>query len=283
MIDLSGVIYASDLFVLKGEYENDDSMSDYPHEELIITEEVSSGDGTDGDAHVQHEPSSEAGAVTATDKEATKGKGDSVASNISVTSSTLLAGNNGVELLSASENLQVAPEVHPPHEDSGVFIPGLGGALSGDSKTEAIKEGTKTNDLGPTDATEQSGSVDGQQPEHLPEPPASPVSNTVASSNSTTANAESSTAAAGGTTSVASTATAAAVAAKSPSANRLSIFYAAGTRRLIIDAEVVDKLTILRSEGRIDVAVTVESVAEGGFKGIWVRTISFYLANEQPS
>lgn len=42
-----------------------------------------------------------------------------------------------------------------------------------------------------------------------------------------------------------------------PSANRLSISYASGQRRLVVDAEVVDELKIFRKEGRIEITVSI--------------------------
>jgi 20S proteasome subunit alpha 6 len=54
-----------------------------------------------------------------------------------------------------------------------------------------------------------------------------------------------------------------------PSANRLSISYAAGSRRLVIDAEMVDTLKVFRAEGRIEVAITIDREGDG-FRGIQV-------------
>jgi 20S proteasome subunit alpha 6 len=56
---------------------------------------------------------------------------------------------------------------------------------------------------------------------------------------------------------------------KTPSANRLSISYA-GNRRLVVDAEVIEKLTVFRAEGRIEVIMHVRQGEEPGFKGIYV-------------
>jgi hypothetical protein len=60
---------------------------------------------------------------------------------------------------------------------------------------------------------------------------------------------------------------------KAPSANRLSISYA-GNRRLVVDAEVIEKLTVFRAEGRIEVIVQVRQGEESGFKGIYVSSIN---------
>lgn len=57
-----------------------------------------------------------------------------------------------------------------------------------------------------------------------------------------------------------------------PSANRLSISYAAGTRRMVIDAGVVEKLKVFRSDARIEVHMTI-SEDNGHLKGILVRNL----------
>lgn len=58
--------------------------------------------------------------------------------------------------------------------------------------------------------------------------------------------------------------------ARVPSANRLSISYAAATRRLVIDAEVVEKLKVFRHEARIEVHMNIEKDKSGRFRGILV-------------
>ncbi|KAH9921476.1 uncharacterized protein BXZ73DRAFT_91760 [Epithele typhae] len=55
---------------------------------------------------------------------------------------------------------------------------------------------------------------------------------------------------------------------KVPSANRLSVSYAGATRRLVIDAEAVPNLKVFRTEGRIEVTVSLAVDERGGFKGI---------------
>ncbi|THH33800.1 hypothetical protein EUX98_g460 [Antrodiella citrinella] len=55
-----------------------------------------------------------------------------------------------------------------------------------------------------------------------------------------------------------------------PSANRLSISYAAGTRRMVIDAEIVDKLRVNRGEARIEVFLTIDKEGDN-LKGITVE------------
>jgi len=64
---------------------------------------------------------------------------------------------------------------------------------------------------------------------------------------------------------------------RSPSANRLSISYAAGTKRLVINAEIVGKLKIHRSEGRVEILLRVEKDDVNELNGIIVLS-SFHNA-----
>lgn len=57
---------------------------------------------------------------------------------------------------------------------------------------------------------------------------------------------------------------------KAPSANRLSISYAAGAKRMVIDAEIVDSIRVFRAEGRIEVHMNICKL-DTRFKGILVR------------
>lgn len=101
--------------------------------------------------------------------------------------------------------------------------------------------------------------------EHLPEPPASPTSNTLLSTSSCSTYGESShqpviTSPKKG---------------KTPSANRLSISYAAGSRRLLVDAEVVEYLRVYRAEGRIEVHMSLDKEGES-LKGVLVCMVPTY-------
>jgi 20S proteasome subunit alpha 6 len=60
-----------------------------------------------------------------------------------------------------------------------------------------------------------------------------------------------------------------------PSANRVSISYAGGSRRLVIDAEVVETLKLSRQVGRIEIHVNVDKIGEEDLKGILVRLFPF--------
>ncbi|KAH8106064.1 hypothetical protein BXZ70DRAFT_918046 [Cristinia sonorae] len=60
---------------------------------------------------------------------------------------------------------------------------------------------------------------------------------------------------------------------RTPSANRLSISYASGTRRMVIDAEIVEKLRVNRGEARIEVFLNVNKDGEY-LKGITVEEFS---------
>lgn len=97
--------------------------------------------------------------------------------------------------------------------------------------------------------------------EHLPEPPASiNGTETVHSSSST-----------GSAPHVDLPKTPSKVhGASSASANRLSISYAGGSRRLVINSDIVEAVKIFRTDGRIEVSMTVERNGEG-YKGLLVR------------
>lgn len=62
-----------------------------------------------------------------------------------------------------------------------------------------------------------------------------------------------------------------------PSANRLSISYAAATRRLVIDAGVVEKLKVFRQEARIEVHMNISKDEMGKFRGILVSPIQSHM------
>ncbi|KAF8450866.1 hypothetical protein L210DRAFT_3521470 [Boletus edulis BED1] len=100
--------------------------------------------------------------------------------------------------------------------------------------------------------------------EHLPEPPASPTSNTLLSTSSGSTYGDSS------HQPVITSPTK----GKTPSANRLSISYAAGSRRLVVDAEVVEYLRVYRAEGRIEVHMSLDKDDEEGLKGVLVEGLS---------
>ncbi|PPR02478.1 hypothetical protein CVT24_002027 [Panaeolus cyanescens] len=59
-----------------------------------------------------------------------------------------------------------------------------------------------------------------------------------------------------------------------PSANRLSISYAHGNRRLVVNAEVVDSLKLFRSEGRIEVLINANREGTDALKGIIMEGLS---------
>ena len=101
--------------------------------------------------------------------------------------------------------------------------------------------------------------------EHLPEPPASPTSNTLLSTSSGSTYGESSH----------PPAVSSSKKSKTPSANRLSISYAAGSRRLVVDAEVVEYLRVYRAEGRIEVYMSLQNDEES-LKGVLVRMVSTF-------
>lgn len=58
-----------------------------------------------------------------------------------------------------------------------------------------------------------------------------------------------------------------------PSPNRLSISYASGIRRLVINSDVVTSLKLFRQASKIEVALDL-SKAKDGLKGVLVRIFS---------
>jgi 20S proteasome subunit alpha 6 len=61
---------------------------------------------------------------------------------------------------------------------------------------------------------------------------------------------------------------------RTPSANRLSISYAAGTKRLVINAEIVEKLKIHRSDGRVEITLRLEKDQVNDLNGIIVGSFT---------
>lgn len=156
-----------------------------------------------------------------------------------------------------SASLQVPAAADPPELGGESLV----STLVGSQATQAPSQDTTMvsgESLVEGQTTAPDGEVHNDQ-EHLPEPPASPTSNTLLSTSSTSTYGE---------------APPLKVDDKSgpriPSANRLSISYAGGNRRLVINAEVVEKLKVFRREGRIEVLLTVDKDDEGGLKGILV-------------
>ncbi|KJA13297.1 hypothetical protein HYPSUDRAFT_209668 [Hypholoma sublateritium FD-334 SS-4] len=94
----------------------------------------------------------------------------------------------------------------------------------------------------------------------LPEPPASPLSNTLPS-----------------TTSLPHEELLfqpAPKAGKLPRANRLSILYHSRNRRLVMDAEILESLKVFHKEGRIEIVVNVHKEKDVTLKGILVEALS---------
>ncbi|EGO27238.1 hypothetical protein SERLADRAFT_460293 [Serpula lacrymans var. lacrymans S7.9] len=126
------------------------------------------------------------------------------------------------------------------------------------------QEGSSTQPDESDDKGDGPEEADSMEQEHLPEPPASPASNTLLSTSSSSTYGDPSQ-----SQSIAITKS-----GKTPSANRLSISYAAGSRRLVVDAEVVDHLKVFRSDGRIEVHISVEKDDADGLKGILIEGLS---------
>jgi hypothetical protein len=105
--------------------------------------------------------------------------------------------------------------------------------------------------------------------EHSPEPPESPSPNTLPSTPSPPNHSESS--------SIPLLPSVIEKDPKTPSPNRLSISYAGGNRRLVINAEVVETLKVYRQDGRIEVFVNVDKAGDDGLQGILVSIFNFVL------
>ncbi|KAH0587213.1 hypothetical protein H2248_006020 [Termitomyces sp. 'cryptogamus'] len=167
-------------------------------------------------------------------------------------------------------------------EDSDVDFTAHGGVLTNE-KESSLGVGASASASGledpatlppPLDGTDQDDTVNDheetqtqidelegatQEMDHLPEPPASPLTTL-------------STSAYGGSPTV--SVKPEAKAGRVPSANRLSISYAGGNRRLVVDAEVVESLKLFRQEGRIEVLLNVVKDGDDGLKGILVEGLS---------
>jgi 20S proteasome subunit alpha 6 len=136
-----------------------------------------------------------------------------------------------------------AVEVAPPPEDGGFTI------VNGHVDDQETQPQTQVTDMDVT------------QVEFSEHPTSPPTSNTLLSTSSTSTFGES----------PPMTMTLPDVkAGRTPSANRLSISYAGGNRRMVIDAEVVDSLKVYRQEGRIEVVMTIDKEGDDGLKGILV-------------
>ncbi|KAJ7667703.1 hypothetical protein DFH06DRAFT_1267835 [Mycena polygramma] len=61
---------------------------------------------------------------------------------------------------------------------------------------------------------------------------------------------------------------------KVPAANRLSISYEGGNRRIVFDAEIVETITLFRREARAEVRINLINDGETGLKGILMETLS---------
>lgn len=139
-----------------------------------------------------------------------------------------------------------------PSEEGATTINGHGSEHSGDHEEEIRTQ------MGDFD-------IATQEVDHLPEPPASPpLSNAFLSTPSTSTFGDSPTL---------PLTKPEVKPGRTPSANRLSISYAGGNRRLVIDAEVVDSLKVFRQDGRIEVAIHINKEGEDGLKGILVCSL----------
>ncbi|KAH7931368.1 hypothetical protein BV22DRAFT_1124290 [Leucogyrophana mollusca] len=168
-------------------------------------------------------------------------------SQVSEQRSSFVGAGAPKPLQACSSFASTVPDNEPDHvaQESGLFTQDEGTTQVDENVDEQVK---------PMDEADQ---------EHLPEPPASPTSNTLLSTSSGSTY--------GGEP---PQSTAAAKAGRTPSANRLSISYAAGSRRLVVDAEVVEYLRVYRAEGRIEVYISLDKDEEDGLKGVLIEGLS---------
>ncbi|KIK21760.1 hypothetical protein PISMIDRAFT_103509 [Pisolithus microcarpus 441] len=140
------------------------------------------------------------------------------------------------------------------------------------SQEEALSQPRRDGHSGNVIPEDDKTVVRDNDQEHLPEPPASPTSNTLLSTSSGSACGDS----AQMPTVVMSKR------GRVPSANRLSISYAAGARRLVVDAEVVHYLRVYRAEGRIEVSLTLEMEGDDSIKGVLIEGLSEAMKSYSP-
>lgn len=114
-------------------------------------------------------------------------------------------------------------------------------------------------------AQTQTGDMEATQVEFIEHPTSPPTSNKLLSTSSTSTFGESPPT---GMTSPE------VKAGRTPSANRLSISYAGGNRRMVVDAEVVESLKVFRQEGRIEVIMNIDRQGDDGLKGILLEGLS---------
>jgi len=151
------------------------------------------------------------------------------------------------------------PDVHPTCKPLEAHSSLASTVLEFDpQETAALSDDGVATVNGDEDSSIQDKLPAGDEPEHISEPPRSPTPNNVPS----LVNGESSNPAAKD--------------AKTPSANRLSISYAGGNKRLVINAEAVETLKVFRHEGRIEVSVMIDKAGEDGLKGILVNSLDIH-------
>ncbi|GAV99463.1 proteasome subunit alpha type 1 [Lentinula edodes] len=166
-----------------------------------------------------------------------------------------MASNTAGEHVDRTEraNPQVQPIAAPTENPTKT-------AASSDS-TENTTTTAASSDLQSKSQLESSERGDS---EHLPEPPASPVSNTLLSASSSSTYGDSNS----------HNSDKDQLATQAPSANRLSISYSNGNRRMVINAEVVEKMEIYRSEGRIEAKMKIHRNPDNTIQGILVEGLS---------
>ena len=134
-------------------------------------------------------------------------------------------------------------------------------AESEDGNTTIVNGNSDDQDIQIQEIQTQASDIDATQAVFTEHPASPPSSNTLLSTSSTSTFGESPPM--GQTLSDVK-------AGRTPSANRLSISYAGGNRRMVVDAEVVDSLKVFRHQGRIEVIINISQDGDDGLKGILV-------------
>lgn len=159
-------------------------------------------------------------------------------------------------------NTDIAPkplQSHPSYASTIVDDSPDNGLFSQEEETLGHVDGSTLHHAQADEKIDHDLAHDNDQ-EHLPEPPASPTSNTLLSTSSGSTYGES----------PHQPMTTSPTKGKTPSANRISISYAAGSRRLVVDAEVVEYLRVYRAEGRIEVYMSLDKDGDESMKGVLV-------------
>ncbi|KAF4602354.1 hypothetical protein EYR40_005559 [Pleurotus pulmonarius] len=251
-------------------HEHDGSVVGDGHTGMAVSSENQAGEEPSVEMEAPEAPSADAKLVD-NDPAAAIAEGNAPV----VTEGQGPAGHDVPSVASLSDDAKSAAAVHASteqvtdnigsHDDQISDNPHAGKSLQAVSAEPTLLDIPDDGEASQESSTVINGgeSLQDAQPEHLPEPPASPASNTLSASTL-------------GDSSSQSPSKPDPKGTRTPSANRLSISYAGGNRRLVIDAEIVDKLQLFRQDGRIEVILNVEKDKDSdqSLKGIIVEGLS---------